>query len=160
MNVVIPVARDRGLDTCVHPHFGSAPKFLIADSETRRTRVVANEACDHGHGHGHGHCHPLAGLSNERVDAIVVGGIGPGALRQIHRANIPVYWAPQATVGELIDALARGTLDPVPFDARAEQGVGCSGHGHGHRHGDRGGQAHDLLSAIGGPHRHRHRGET
>lgn len=157
MKACFPVAHDRGLDTRVHPHFGSAPMFLVVDTETRETRPVVNGACEHAHGH----CQPLAGLAQERVDAVVVGGIGPGALEQLRRAGIPVYRVPAGTVREAIDAIAQGALKPVPEQVGVGEGIGCAGHGHGHDHGH--GPGHDagrgLVRELGGPHRHRHHGE-
>jgi len=139
MRTCFPVAQDRGLDSRVYPHFGSTPMFLVVDSDTRVARVITNGACDHAHGQ----CDPLAALGAEQIDAVVVGGIGPGAIARLRSANVAVYWAARSTVGDALDAIARGDLAPIDVDARsAAHGIGCDGHhGDGHGHG-------------AGPHRH------
>jgi predicted Fe-Mo cluster-binding NifX family protein len=130
MRACFPVAHDRGLESRVYPHFGSAPLFLVVDADTRAVRAVAN-----GHSeHEHGHCNPLDALAGEKVDAVVVGGIGPGALGQLREAGISVYHTSRATVGEALDAIARGAPLPVVAEDSHRCGHGGgSGSGHGHR---------------------------
>lgn len=129
MNICIPVEKDEGLDSIVCAHFGSAPVFLIADTASRACRAVAN-ANQH---HGHGMCAPLASLQGERIDAIVVGGIGAGAMGKLAAAGITVHLAEHAAVRETVDAFVAGTL-PVMGADRA-----CAHHGHGGRHHHGGG---------------------
>jgi predicted Fe-Mo cluster-binding NifX family protein len=114
--------------------------FLIVDAETKAVHVVRNPDFDHEHGQGR----PLGVLADEKFDAVVVSGIGPGALGRLRDGRVSVYHTSRATVGEALDAIARGALPPVLADEPLAQGLG---HGHGHRH--RGG-------AGRGPHRHRH----
>lgn len=133
MRACFPVAHDHGLESRVHPHFGSAPMFLMVDTETHEVRVVVNGACEHQHGH----CQPLAALARAPVDAVVVGGIGPGALDRLRSASIAVYRAPQGTVREVLDEIARGLLSPVDVLAGSGKGLGCGGldgDHHQHRH--------------------------
>ncbi len=125
MNVCIPVEEDQGLESPVCAHFGSAPIFLIVDTDTQTCRAVAN-ANKH---HAHGMCQPLASLASENLDAIVVGGIGRGAIGKLKAANIQVFLSQFPTVKETIEALASGGLRPVTPD------MACGGHGHGHGHG-------------------------
>ena len=105
--------------------------FLIVDTETREVRTAVNGACEHQHGH----CQPLAALTREPVDAVVIGGIGPGALERLRSANVAVYRAPRGTVREALDGIARGLLRPVDVLAGSGQGIGCDGHhGADHQH--------------------------
>ena len=129
MNICIPIEKDEGLDSTVCEHFGSAPVFLVVDSDSGVCRAVANT----NQHHGHGMCAPLAALRGERIDAIVVGGIGAGAMGKLAVAGIPVHLARYATVRETVDALVAGTL-PV-----MAPGLACGQHGHGgpHHHGGR-----------------------
>ena len=60
MNVCIPISEDRGLASPVCGHFGSAPAFLVVDTETRSHRVLANTNAHHEHGH----CTPIALLAS------------------------------------------------------------------------------------------------
>ena len=138
MNVCIPIAKDRGLESKVFPHFGSAPMFLVVDTESRSCRAISNA----GALHAHGACSPLTALAGERVDRVIVGGIGPGALARLAASRIPVHQAGAVTVGEALEALAAGALQEV-----GEEGACRDGHGAGH-----GGHGH------GGAHLHLHRG--
>jgi len=78
MKVCFPVQNNDGVQSMVFDHFGSAPMFLIVDTETR-TLAVINNRDQH---HAHGSCNPLKALDQQTVDAVIVGGIGGGALRK------------------------------------------------------------------------------
>ncbi len=124
MQICIPVIEDRGLESRVSGHFGSAPGFMIVDTDSGACRVIGN-ANDH---HAHGMCQPLAALAGETVDGIIVGGIGMGALMKLQAAGIAVYRAMHPTVSETIAAFKSGALQPV-----GEEGACASHHGH-HQH--------------------------
>jgi len=145
MNVCIPIVQDEGLESRVSPHFGSAPLFLIVDSETRALRTVPNT----DQHHQHGGCHPQRLLGPEGVDAFVVGGVGAGALSQLERAGATVYGGGTRTVAEVLEALKAGTLPPLDAESACVQGhAHGSGAGHAHAHGQGQGQ--------GQCHRHGH----
>lgn len=117
MNICIPVNEDRGLGSTVCDHFGSTPLFLVVDTETRECRAIPNVNAHHGHGM----CAPLKSLEGERLDGIVVGGIGAGALRKLAAAGLEVYRASAPTVGETLAAFGRGELSIVdPANACGE----------------------------------------
>jgi len=132
MNICIPITNDEGLESPVCAHFGSAPAFLVVDTESGVCRAIPN-ANQH---HGHGMCSPLASLQGERIDAMVVGGIGAGAMGKLAVAGIPVHVAAHATVRETVDALLAGALPVMGTDlACAHHGHGeHAGHGEQHRH--------------------------
>ncbi len=121
MNICIPVTEDAGLDSPVCGHFGSAPLFMMVDTATGECRAITNG----NQHHQHGMCQPLAALAGEKVDGIVVGGIGMGALSKLMSAGIHVYLAEHPTVAEAIEAWKKGTLREV------EPSMACGGHGHG-----------------------------
>jgi predicted Fe-Mo cluster-binding NifX family protein len=124
VNICIPITNDEGLDSPVCAHFGSAPAFLIVDTDSGECRAITNT----NQHHGHGGCAPLASLQGERIDAMVVGGIGAGALGKLAAAGIQVYLAQHATVRATVDALLAGALPVVGPD------LACAHHGH-HGHG-------------------------
>lgn len=119
MNICVPIEADKGLESPVCAHFGSAPAFMIVDTEDDSCRVVTN-ANQH---HGHGMCMPLQSLQGETIDAMVVGGIGMGALNKLNAANIEVYQAQRETVGDVVADIKAGTLQ------RMQPGMACA-----HRH--------------------------
>lgn len=121
MQICIPVLEDRGLDSRVCAHFGSAPAFMIVDTDSGTCRAIGN----HNEHHAHGMCQPLAALAGETVDGIIVGGIGMGALMKLQAAGITVYRAIHPTVAETVAAFMDGSLQPVGQDEA------CAAH-HGH----------------------------
>ena len=125
MHICIPVIRDKGLESRVCEHFGSAPVFMIVDTDTGTCRPIVN----HNAHHGHGMCQPLSALGSEAIDGFVVGGVGRRALERLRESEIQVFQAEHATVGETLAAFKAGSLRPVPLEA------GCAGrHGHEHWH--------------------------
>ena len=130
MNICMPVTEDRGLESPLSLHFGSAPVFLLVDTATRPCRAVPNQNAHHAHGM----CQPLAALAGEAVDGLVVGGIGPGALMKLQAEGIKVFRCEHATVAEALAALEAGTLRQVLLEhACGRHSHGPDGHGaHGH----------------------------
>ncbi len=125
MKICFPVERNEGLESLVFGHFGSAPQFVIVDTANGKVEEVANKDKHHSHGA----CSPLKALGGEQVDAIVVGGIGGGALGRLNQLGLKVYRAAGATVAENIAALSENELTPLTPDQT------CGGHGGGHGHG-------------------------
>ncbi len=120
MKVCIPISEDRGMESPVCGHFGSAPAFLLVDTETRAHRVFTNTNAHHEHGH----CAPISMLSREQIDAFIVGGIGAGALTRLLATGAVVYRGNPGSASDSIEALGSGALSCVdPADT-------C-----GHRHG-------------------------
>ena len=132
MRLCFPVVQDCGLDSAVYGHFGSAPMFLLVDAATGQTTLVDNSDKEHVHGA----CNPARAVAGQDIDAIVVGGIGRGALISLQNAGFKVYRAEALTVNENVDALVRGALNE--FDATSI----CGGHSHGHSHSHGGGCCH------------------
>ncbi len=121
MNICIPITRDNGFQSPVDLHFGSAPIFMVVDTESGSCRAIPNRDLHHDHGM----CRPLAQLAGENVEAMVVGGIGMGALGKLRAANIRVFHSEYPTVGETVSAFKTGTLREVT------PAMACGHHGHG-----------------------------
>jgi len=121
MKVAIPVAQDCGLESLVYSHFGSAPAFLLVDSETRAVESLRNSDREHAHGQ----CSPLKAFAGCRPDAVVVGGIGAGALRGLRQGGVRVYQAAGKTVAEIVALLQQGGLKEIAWEQT------CAGHGPG-----------------------------
>jgi len=119
MKVCFPVEENKGLDSTVYNHFGSAPLFLKVDTETMAVEVLQNT----NQHHAHGMCHPLTALGGHEIDAVVLGGIGAGALAKLNAAGIAVYRAAAPTVKENVALIVQKKLSPMD--------AACGGHGHG-----------------------------
>jgi predicted Fe-Mo cluster-binding NifX family protein len=121
MKICFPVMNNQGMDSLVYNHFGSAPIFVVVDSETGSVTAVSNA----DQGHVHGACNPIMALNNQHVDAIVVGGIGAGALGKLNNMGIKVYKAKGETVRENVTQLGLGDLPELTIQGS------CSGHSGG-----------------------------
>lgn len=122
MNICIPVTEDNGAASPVSPHFGSAPLFMIVDTDSGACRAIPNGNAHHGHGM----CAPLATLTGESIDGFVVGGIGTGALAKLGAAGIRVFQSEHATVEQAVSAFKSGTLKTM------SPGMACAQDGHAH----------------------------
>ena len=121
MKVCFPVQEDKGMSSAVYNHFGSAPVFLVIDTDTNSVSAVNNR----DQHHVHGQCNPMKALDNQKVDAVVVGGIGAGALTRLNQMGIAVHRAMAGTITENIALLNAGSLPVLSL-----QGC-CGGHGTG-----------------------------
>ncbi|TSK07327.1 MAG: diguanylate cyclase [Geobacter sp.] len=122
MKICFPVECNEGLSSAVFGHFGSAPGFLVVDSNTDECTAINNG----DRVHQHGACNPVAGLGGHEVDAIVVGGIGGGALYKLNAAGMRVFQARPGTVAENM-ALFKANELPEYLPGHT-----CGGHGHSH----------------------------
>ncbi len=131
MKIAIPVAEYCGLDSLVYGHFGSAPLFVLVDSEAMSVEALGNP----DHEHEHGQCNPMKVLAGAMPDAVVVGGIGTGAVRGLRQAGIRVYRTTGGTVADAISLLQNGELEEIVAQgtcAGHDEGSGCAHHPHGH----------------------------
>lgn len=124
MKLCFPVEDSSSLDNPVYGHFGSAPAFVIVDSETLSYEAIANG----NRTHAPGMCNPLAALQGREIDGVIVGGIGAGALGRLAAAGINVHKASAGSVRENVHLHREGRLP------RFEPNRTCGGHGHGCAH--------------------------
>jgi predicted Fe-Mo cluster-binding NifX family protein len=98
MRVCLPTQQDRGLESLPDSHFGSAPYFLVYDTETKEMKTIDNRD-EH---HAHGACNPLKALAGDTVDAIVVGGVGSRAIAGLNGLGIRVLSMPAKSLIRLL----------------------------------------------------------
>jgi predicted Fe-Mo cluster-binding NifX family protein len=124
MKVCFPVNKEEGIDSKVYGHFGSAPVFILVDTENNSVTTLKNK----DQHHEHGACNPLKALNNEKVDAVVVGGLGAGALNKLKQLGILVFRAQAPTVKENLALLHNKNLAEFTQQhccAGHAQGIGC-----------------------------------
>ena len=126
MNICFPVQQNEGTASTVYNHFGSAPFFLVVDTDTNGITAVTN-GDQH---HTHGQCNPLKAIDGQKIDVVVVGGIGAGALSKLNQLGIKVHRAEAETVAENLALFTRNSLPLIALQ-------GCCG-----GHGSKGGCAH------------------
>ena len=122
MKVCFPVQKDEGVESQVYNHFGSAPVFIVVETERKDVQRVDNS----DQHHVHGACNPVMALGGQKVDALVVGGIGGGALMKLNAMGVKVYEAGSRTVKENLEMLKGNKLQELTMDhsCRAHEG-GC-----------------------------------
>ncbi|MBU2646070.1 NifB/NifX family molybdenum-iron cluster-binding protein [bacterium] len=120
MRICMPVENNEGLESVIFGHFGSAPGFMIYDTETKELNSVLNKN-EH---HEHGSCNPLMSFADIKLDFLVVAGIGGGALMKLNQAGIRVFQAAGRTIQENLDVLDRQGLPEFTMQHT------CQGHGH------------------------------
>jgi len=122
MKLCMPIERNIGLESPISYHFGSAPLYMVVDTESREMSEIVNR----DQHHAHGACSPLKVLGETPVDAIVVGGIGAGALLGLNRAGLKVFKAQGKTIADNLICLSMNQLPELsPTQV-------CGGHGSGH----------------------------
>lgn len=119
MKIAFPTEDNRGVDSLVYGHFGSARYFIVVETEGEAVKTAVNRDVEHQHGQ----CKPLHALGGNSVDAVVVGGIGGGALSKLLSAGIKVYRAVEGTVQENLELIKSGRLPEFTLDQT------CAGHG-------------------------------
>jgi len=122
MRVGFAVQVNEGVESKVYDHFGSAPAFIIVDTEGEDVQTVNNEDLRHVHGA----CNPMMALDGRSMDAMVVGGIGAGALTKLNALGIKVYEVGASTVKENLALLGENRLQELSVynSCRLRQG-GC-----------------------------------
>jgi predicted Fe-Mo cluster-binding NifX family protein len=126
MKVCFAVQKDDGVESAVYDHFGSAPAFIVVDTEIDKTVTVNNRDLNHVHGA----CNPIQALGGLSVDALVVGGIGAGAITKLKAQGIKVYRSAAATVKQNLDLLKENKLPELSVrnacGGHQESQGGCS----------------------------------
>jgi predicted Fe-Mo cluster-binding NifX family protein len=121
MKIAFPTQDGKGLESRVYGHFGSAHHFIIVDTEQDKFEILRNGDKEHLHGR----CQPLNALGGRKVEAVVVGGIGAGALSKLNSAGIRAYRAVEGSVSENLELIKSGFLPIFNMEQT------CAGHGAG-----------------------------
>ena len=106
----------------VFQHFGHTPEFAVF--EARDGKVISEKILSTGES-GHGALAAL--LAEERVDILICGGIGGGAINALKAAFIMVVGGAEGDVREVAEAFVNGTL-------KVREGFHCNHHHHGEGH--------------------------
>ena len=104
----------------IFQHFGHTEQFKIYDVTDG---AIVNAAVVDTNGSGHG---ALAGfLTDQKVEALICGGIGGGARDALAAAGIALYGGASGDADAAVKALVEGNLEYNPDTL-------CSHHEHGH----------------------------
>jgi predicted Fe-Mo cluster-binding NifX family protein len=124
MKVCFPVQEFAGMASQVHNHFGSSPSFVVVDTQERLIKTIANQ----DRNHAHGGCNPFLALGGEKIEILVVGGIGGGALNKVLAMGVKVYAAGAATIQENLRLLRDQKLEEIDPNGACRAHHGECGH--------------------------------
>lgn len=117
MNLAIVTEGDQ-----VSQHFGRSEGFLLVGIENGQ--VISRESVKAGE-HD---CGALPLMFRERrVELVIAGGMGMGAMQHLQHTGIPVIAGIQGSAEDALAAWLAGNLQGGAAT--------CSGHGEGHEHG-------------------------
>ena len=120
MRICIPAQNNKGLDSTVYGHFGSAPFFIIYDTGDESIDVIDNMDTPNAHGN----CNPLASFEKNPIDIMVTGGIGAGALQKLNDVGVKAYRTDaERIVAEVVTSFENNKLTEIL------PGEGCGQHG-------------------------------
>jgi predicted Fe-Mo cluster-binding NifX family protein len=115
----------------VFNHFGRCETFTICEVEghtLKETQLVDTQ------GHTHGALPDF--LANLGVQAVIVGGMGGGAVQKLAQKSITIYTGVRGTVEDAIQQYLRKELQPLDVtQALAESHHHDHHHDHDHHHG-------------------------
>ncbi len=121
MKICFAVQKDDGVNSVVYGHFGSAPAFIVVDTASDKAVTVNNRDLNHAHGA----CNPIQAIGGLKPDAVVVGGIGAGAINRLNAEGVKVYRVAAETVQQNLDLLKQSKLPELSVRNA------CAGHTHG-----------------------------
>jgi predicted Fe-Mo cluster-binding NifX family protein len=98
MKICVPSLSSSGLESGLSEHFGSAPFFIIYDTEKKAHEVVNNGDTEHQHGS----CMPVDLLKRLNIEAVLCQGMGARAAGLLLAAGIKPYLVEAKTVSEAI----------------------------------------------------------
>jgi predicted Fe-Mo cluster-binding NifX family protein len=124
MKICVPTEDNRGLDSRLYSHFGSAPFLALVDTETERVEMLENS----GHHRVHGQCTPVERIDPGETDAVVCQGMGRRAFASFERAGVDVLLTGATTLRGAIAEARGGKL------RKLTEREACGGRGEGHRH--------------------------
>lgn len=110
MKICVPLEVNKGLESKPYGHFGSAPMFVVYDLEKNEITELSNNDLHHEHGK----CQPLKALQGNIVDAVIVGGIGQGAIMKLNDMGVKVYKSQGETIKENLDLYKENKLQEFP----------------------------------------------
>ncbi len=112
MKICIPIENGEGKKAKVSAHFGSAPCFLIYDTNEESFEVIKNS----NKHHVHGMCHPLEVLENQNINVVVCAGMGARAVQKLNEGGIKVYRVVAETADAIVKRYKEGYLKELTIE--------------------------------------------
>jgi predicted Fe-Mo cluster-binding NifX family protein len=113
MRICIPAENNNGLSSTVCGHFGSAPYFIIYDTNSKSIDFINNADGKHEHGQ----CNPLASFANKPIDIMITGGIGARALQKLNAGGVKAYKTTiEQTAADVVKSFECNLLEEITLD--------------------------------------------
>ena len=124
--IAIPSVGKGGLDGQRSQHFGHCDAFTLVDVKDGK---ISNVIVINNQEHKEGGCLvPVHTLSNHKVDALVVSGIGLRPLTAFNEVGIDVYHdATYPDIKPVVESLITGNLSIISRDQTCGGGGQCHG---------------------------------
>lgn len=104
---VAVTAQGKTMESNIDPRFGRCQYFVIVDMETGSFETMDNSAAGATGGAG---VQAAQTLSDQKVDALITGNVGPNAIQGLKASGIKVYTGVSGTVQDAVNALKNGDL--------------------------------------------------
>lgn len=125
MKLCFAVQKDEGVESVVYGHFGTAPAFIVVNTADNAISKIVNSDLNHIHGA----CNPMKALGGADIDAVVVGGIGAGALSGLNARGIKVFKATEDTIKDNLALFQENRLPELTMlHTCAGHDGGCAHH--------------------------------
>ena len=121
--IAVPAMEQGGLEGQRSGHFGHCDVFTLVDVQDGEVKSVTNLP---NQGHVQGGCMvPVNLLAENRVNALIVGGIGMRPLMGFRQAGIDVYYdATRPEIRPVVEDLIAGRLPRIEDDQVCGGGMG------------------------------------
>jgi predicted Fe-Mo cluster-binding NifX family protein len=103
MKICMPVLEDKGMDSVMYGHFGSAPCFALYNTDTHTVVSSKNNEAEHEHGS----CMPVDALRAMGAEAVLCRGMGLRATNLLMTAGIKPFLVEAGTIAEAIGKYER-----------------------------------------------------
>lgn len=130
MKLAFPVKENKGLESVMDDHFGTAGYFLIVDTQTRGFEFKENQKLSGEESK----CKTTVLGKEPGIDAVITHCMGDGSRRSLTSSNIKVFQAQKETVLENLELMEKNELKLFHmFDicqAKKNKKEGGCGHHH------------------------------
>jgi predicted Fe-Mo cluster-binding NifX family protein len=122
MKICLPVEKPNGMNSLLHIHFGSAPFFIIFDTDSKEIKEFDNK----DHVHMEGHCNPMLQFKSNPINVLITTNIGKRAITKLNEGGVKVYASEtDTTVIQAIDAFTSGKLKELTLEEACGYHQGC-----------------------------------
>ncbi|NPU99842.1 MAG: dinitrogenase iron-molybdenum cofactor biosynthesis protein [Brevinematales bacterium] len=122
MIIAVPASENKGMTSTVYGHFGSAPFYMLYNTDSGALEIMDNTTKEHAHGQ----CTPATELSEKNVGAVVCGGMGFRAINNLRGMGIKVYLAESAgSVDDIVAQWKNNNLREISDQDACGEHHGC-----------------------------------